>query len=64
MDETKKTNTGNAGKEQTNAGAQAVDKAPGEEREKQDKVTPTDLKGKKVDGDPSKKEDQPASNPS
>ena len=38
---------------------QGVDKAPGEEKNKGEKVTTKDLKGKKVDADPSKKEDQP-----
>jgi hypothetical protein len=36
------------------------DKAPGEEKGQAEKVTNKDLKGKKNDGDPSKKEDQPA----
>lgn len=39
---------------------QAVDKAPGEERSKGEKVTQEDLKGKKVDGDPSKESDKPS----
>lgn len=34
---------------------QGVDKSPGEERGKGEKVTKEDLKGKKVDADPSKK---------
>lgn len=38
---------------------EGVDKAPGEEKNKGEKVTARDLKGKKVDADPSKKEDQP-----
>jgi hypothetical protein len=38
---------------------QRVDKAPGEEKEKKDKVTTTDLKGKKVDADSEKESDQP-----
>jgi hypothetical protein len=38
---------------------QAVDKAPGEERNKQENVTQKDLKGKKVDGDPSQESDRP-----
>jgi len=38
---------------------EGVDKAPGEEEGKGEKVTSTDLKGKKVDADPSKKADQP-----
>jgi hypothetical protein len=37
----------------------AVNKAPGEESTKE-KVTLRDLKGKKVDGDPSKSTDKPA----
>lgn len=39
---------------------QGVDKAPGEEADKGEKVTPKDLKGKKVDAGPSKPGDQPA----
>jgi hypothetical protein len=38
---------------------EGVDKAPGEEKGKGEKVTTRDLKGKKVDADLSKKEDQP-----
>jgi hypothetical protein len=38
---------------------QGVDKSPGEEKEKKEKVTMTDLKGKKVDADPEKESDQP-----
>jgi hypothetical protein len=37
----------------------AVDKSPREGRGKKEKVTPRDLKGKKVDADPSKKSDRP-----
>ena len=36
------------------------DKAPGEEKGKGEKVTMEDLKGKKVDGDPSKESDKPS----
>lgn len=32
---------------------QRPDKAPGEERDKSEKVKPKDLKGKKIDADPS-----------
>jgi hypothetical protein len=39
---------------------QDVDKAPGEGRTQNDQVTEKDLKGKKVDADPSVKSDQPA----
>jgi hypothetical protein len=35
-----------------NEDQQGVDKAPGEERGKGEKVTPNNLKGKKVDADP------------
>ncbi|HEX2845107.1 MAG TPA: hypothetical protein VHN59_01065 [Chitinophagaceae bacterium] len=42
-----------------NANRQDMDKAPGEERGKEEKVTTHDLKGKKVDADPEKKPDQP-----
>ena len=44
---------------QRNAGRQGVDKAPGEEKDKAEKVTNADLKGKKVDADPEKESDQP-----
>lgn len=44
----------------SNADAQGVDKAPGEEAGKAEKVTGKDLKGKKVDADPSKESDKPA----
>jgi hypothetical protein len=40
---------------------QGNDKAPGEDLGKQEKVTEDDLKGKKVDADPSLEKDQPAS---
>jgi hypothetical protein len=43
----------------SNRDRQAVDKAPGEERNKQEDVTQKDLKGKKVDGDPSQENDRP-----
>jgi hypothetical protein len=43
----------------SNRDRQAVDKAPGEERNKQENVTQKDLKGKKVDGDPSQENDRP-----
>ncbi|MGN6292904.1 MAG: hypothetical protein ACTHMV_09195 [Chitinophagaceae bacterium] len=42
-----------------NANKQDIDKAAGEERGKEEKVTTRDLKGKKVDADPEKKRDQP-----
>jgi hypothetical protein len=38
---------------------EGVDKAPGEEAGKNEKVTTMDLKGKKVDADPEKESDQP-----
>jgi hypothetical protein len=38
---------------QRNRQQQAVDKAPGEQRGKGEKVTHDDLKGKKIDADPS-----------
>ena len=38
---------------------QGVDKAPGEESGHGEQVTNADLKGKKVDGDPNDKKDQP-----
>jgi hypothetical protein len=42
-----------------NNNRQGVDKAPKEEKGKKEKVTMTDLKGKKVDGDPELETDQP-----
>ena len=39
---------------------QAVDKVPGEERGQGEQVTKDDLKGKKVDADPSKESDKPS----
>ncbi|HKZ67252.1 MAG TPA: hypothetical protein VJ111_12885 [Chitinophagaceae bacterium] len=45
---------------QLNADWQGVDKAPGEEKGKKEKVTKKDLKGKKVDADPEKESDKPA----
>jgi hypothetical protein len=42
---------------------QAVDKAPGDERGKKEKLTPDDLKGKKVDADPEKEQDKPLQRP-
>ena len=45
---------------QRNLEQQRVDKAPGPERSKQEGVTPQDLKGKKVDADPSQESDRPA----
>ena len=38
---------------------QGVDQDPAEEKKTGQQVTPQDLKGKKVDADPGKKEDQP-----
>jgi hypothetical protein len=46
---------------QLNESRQGVDKVPSQEKGKKEKVTPDDLKGKKVDGDPEKEEDQPLS---
>ena len=46
-------------KKEINSNRQGIDKAPGEELEKKEKVTMTDLKGKKVDGDPELESDQP-----
>ena len=42
-----------------NNNKQSVDKSPGEERRKGEKVTLNDLRGKKVDGFPSTEEDKP-----
>jgi hypothetical protein len=44
---------------QLNTGLEGVDKAPGEEKGKAEKVTNNDLKGKKVDADPVKESDKP-----
>jgi hypothetical protein len=44
---------------QRNRNQQSVDKAPGEEKGKGEKVKPEDLKGKKVDADPSQQSDRP-----
>ena len=43
----------------SNANLQGVDKNPGEEQGKSEKVTKADLKGKKIDGDPSVETDRP-----
>jgi hypothetical protein len=45
--------------EDLNRSQQAVDKSPGEERGKGEKVTMKDLKGKQVDADPSTKKGKP-----
>ena len=44
---------------QLNSDWEGVDKAPGEEKGKKEKVTTKDLKGKKVDADPEKESDKP-----
>jgi hypothetical protein len=43
----------------SNKDQQAVDKNPGEERGKSEKVTNEDLKGKKVDRDMDRESDEP-----
>jgi len=43
-----------------NTQRQGIDKDPAEEKTKKEKVTAKDLKGKKVDADPSKESDKPA----
>jgi hypothetical protein len=48
---------------QSNADWQGVDKAPGEEKGKAEKVTKDDLKGKKVDADPTRDADKPLEEP-
>lgn len=48
-----------ASDEKKNKDQQAVDKKPGEERGKGEKVTSKDLKGKQVDADPSTQEGKP-----
>lgn len=49
----------NSQDENLNKQQQAVDKAPGEERGQGELVTQDDLKGKKVDADLSRAEEQP-----
>ena len=46
--------------EALNSQQQGNDKAPGEEKGTTEKVTNKDLKGKKVDADPTKENDKPA----
>jgi hypothetical protein len=43
----------------SNKNLKGVDKSPEEEKDHGEIVTSEDLKGKKVDGDPNQKEDQP-----
>ena len=43
-----------------NKNRQGVDKDPQEEKQKGEPVSPANQKGKKVDGDPSQRKDQPA----
>ena len=58
--EIKRSNQAKADKtNELNKGRQGIDKAPGEERGKGDKVTNKDLKGKQVDEDPSTEEGKP-----
>ncbi len=45
----------------SNSDKQDTDKAPGEERGKYEQVTSDDLKGKKVDADPSAEDGKPVS---
>jgi hypothetical protein len=54
-------NTTQKEKEQSskNEDRQGIDKMPQQEKGKKEKVTPDDLKGKKVDGDPEKESDKP-----
>ena len=58
-DQIKKPGNIDAAHEKRNREKQAVDKKPGEERGKGDKVTEKDLKGKQVDADPSTEEGKP-----
>lgn len=59
--ESNKSDRGNSpeSSQQSNRNQQGVDKAPGEEKHKGEKFTSKDLKGKKVDGDPSQEKDRP-----
>jgi hypothetical protein len=58
-DQIKKPGNIDAADEKMNREKQGVDKKPGEERGKGDKVTEKDLKGKQVDADPSTEEGKP-----
>jgi hypothetical protein len=62
MDNKNKT-TGQEKEQQTpkpdNKSKQGVDKAPGEDKPAAGKLTESDLKGKKVDRDPSDPDDEP-----
>jgi hypothetical protein len=58
-EQTKKPGNIDAADEEMNKQKQAVDKKPGEEKGKGDKVTEKDLKGKQVDADPSTEEGKP-----
>jgi len=58
-DQIKKPGNIDAADEKMNRDKQAVDKKPGEDRGKGDKVTEKDLKGKQVDADPSTEEGKP-----
>jgi hypothetical protein len=46
--------------EKKNKSQQAADKSPGKERNKREKVSIKDMKGKKVDADTGRHSDQPA----
>jgi hypothetical protein len=59
MDEKKK-NKENHDLQELNGQLQGVDKAPGEEHGRKEKVTKDDLKGKKVDADPSEESGKPS----
>jgi hypothetical protein len=50
----------NTDEKKINKSQQAADKSPGEERNKREKVSVKDMKGKKVDADPGRHNDQPA----
>jgi hypothetical protein len=43
-----------------NKNRQGVDRDPQEEKQKGEQVSPANQKGKKVDGDPTQRKDQPA----
>jgi hypothetical protein len=43
----------------SNKSRQPVDKAPGEEKGKGEKLNEKNIKGKKIDADPSQQEDRP-----
>jgi hypothetical protein len=62
MQQTKTNQPSTGGSRPDNKGKQGVDKDPALEKGKKEQVTEKDLKGKKVDADLSREEDQPLEN--